>query len=294
MVKSEEHWPLVGFTALSPIAIGGLAGLLFVRGSSSMGVDWGAIALLGIALLALIASSLDLGHPFRSYRAIARFSTSWLSREVVLFSLFVFLLAAYAMPIRAAGGDGGRGLVGVLAAVVGALCLWATSRVYHLPSRPAWNHWRTMASLFLGALGAGLPVGAFVGRFGMPGGADGLAGITSISAVALLLGAGITCLRARRPDQAKVEEFAAWQVVVGPCRWLLALRVAGALCALVLLLAPGPLWMIAWAPATIGEIADRALFFQAVVPVSMTMRMGITPFKPVQVVASPTPRPRGE
>jgi hypothetical protein len=121
-----------------------------------------------------------------------------------------------------------------------------------------------------------------------------MAWITNISAVALLLGVGITCLRARRPDQARVEEFAAWQVVVGPCLWLLAVRIAGALCALVLLLAPGSLWMIAWAPATIGEIADRALFFRAVVPVSMTMRMGIPPFEPVQVAASPSPRPRGE
>jgi DMSO reductase anchor subunit len=292
MVNGEEHWPLVGFTALSPIAIGGLAGLLAVRGSPRIGVDWSAIALLVIALLALIASSLHLGRPLGAYRAMARLSTSWLSREVVLFAVFVLLLAAYALPVHTSRWDESRGLLGVVASMVGGLSLWATGEVYRLPSRPAWNHWRTIASPVLGALGAGLLLGLFVGRFGVSGGGgDGLAAVTTVSAVALLLGAAITCLRARRPEPGRAEEFAAWQMVIGPCRWLLTLRIAGALCALGLLLAPGSLATIAWVPAAIGEIADRALFFHAVVPVSMERRIGILPFEPVE---APAPRSPGE
>lgn len=291
MVNAEEHWPLVGFTALSPIAIGGLAGLLAVRGSPRIGVDWGAMALLGIALFALGASLLHLGRPFRAYRAMVRLSTSWLSREVVLFGGFVLLLAAYALPVHTSGWEERRGLMGILAAAVGALSLWATGEVYRLPSRPAWNSWRTIASLVLGALGAGLLLGLFVGRFGVSGGGgDGLAAITGISAAGLFLGAAITCLRARRPAGEHTEEFAAWQVVIGPCRWMLSLRIAGSLCALGLLLAPGSLSIIAWVPAAIGEIADRALFFRAVVPVSMAGRAGIRPFEPVEAPA-PCSRP---
>jgi anaerobic dimethyl sulfoxide reductase subunit C (anchor subunit) len=283
MVKDEKVWPLVAFTALSPIAIGGLAGLVAVRENPRIGVDWSAMAVLGIALLALLSSALHLGRPLRAYRAMARVSTSWLSREVVLFGVFVLLLAAYAAPIHASAWDESRGLLGVLASVVGGLSLWATGEVYRLPSRPAWNHWRTIASLILGALGPGLLFGFFVGRlWGHDGGENVSAAITALAAVALLLGAAITCLRCRRPEPGKVEEFAAWQVVIGPGRWMLVLRIAGALCALGFLLAPGSPSTIAWVPAAIGEIADRALFFRAVVPVSMVRRAGILPVEPVK------------
>jgi formate dehydrogenase iron-sulfur subunit len=291
MMNREENWPLVGFTSLSPIAIGGLAGLLAVRGTPSMGVDWSAIALLGIALLALGASSLHLGRPFRAYRAMARLSTSWLSREVVLFAVFVLLLAAYALPVHTGGWDENRGLLGLLATIVGWLSLWATGEVYRLPSHPAWNSWRTIASLVLGALGPGLLLGVFVGRLGGPGGGgDGLAPVTVAAAAALLLGAAISWLRSRRPAEENTEEFAIWQAVVGPCRWLLTLRIAGALCALGLLPAPESLSIMAWIPAAIGEIADRVLFFRAVVPVSMARRAGVLPFEPVEVVEASAPR----
>ena len=283
MMKDEKSWPLVAFTALSPIAIGGLAGLVAVRENPRIGVDWSAMAVLGIALLALLASSLHLGRPLRAYRAMARLSTSWLSRDVVLFGVFVLLLAAYAVPIHAGGWDKSRGLLGVLASVVGGLSLWATGEVYRLPSCPAWNHWRTIASLILGALGPGLLFGSSVGRLGGPdGGENAPATITALAAVALLLGAAVACLRCRRPESGNVEEFAAWQVVIGPGRWMLVVRIAGALCALGFLLAPGALWTIAWVPAAIGEIADRALFFRAVVPVSMVRRAGILPVEPVK------------
>ena len=281
MMKAEANWPLVGFTALSPIAIGGLAGLLAVRGTPGIGIDWSAVAFLVVALVALAASSFHLGRPFHAYRAMARLSTSWLSREVVLFGLFVLLLAAYALPLHPGGWDMSRGFWGVLAIMMGYLSLWATGEVYRLPSRPAWDHWRTMASLISGSLGAGLLLGEFVARVGRAGGKGGTTAVIAVAVVALLFSCAVTCLRGRRPDPARAEEVAAWQVMIGPCRWLLALRIIGALCALGFLLATGSLSIIAWIPAAIGEVADRALFFRAVVPVSMAGRAGVLPFEPV-------------
>ena len=114
-------------------------------------------------------------------------------------------------------------------------------------------------------------------------------GITTISAAALLLGVATTALRIRRPHPGQVEEFAAWQVAIGPCRWMLAFRLAGALCALGLLPAEASLSILAWIPAAMGEIADRALFFCAVLPVSVARRAGILPFEPV-LVEAPLPR----
>ncbi len=288
MLHPESDWPLVGFTSLSPIAVGGLAGLLATRGSPAPGLDWGAIALLGIALLALGISALHLGRPFRAYRAVARFSTSWLSREIVLFGAFVLLLAAYAFPVQATGWDERRSLLGLLASLFGGLSLLATGLVYRLPSRPAWNHWSTVASLPLGALGSGLPLGCFLGWLFAPDLAGtGSTAVPAAAAAALLLGAAITGSRVRRPEAGKAEEFAAWQAAMGPGRVLLGLRLTGALCAVGLLLVPGSPWTVAWVPAAVGEIADRALFFRAVVPVSMARRAGVLPFEPVKVVDAP-------
>jgi len=280
MMKAEKNWPLVGFTALSPIAIGGLTGLLAVREGPRAGIDWNALAFLGVALLALVASSLHLGRPFQAYRAMARLSTSWLSREVVLFGFFVLLLAAYALPLYPRGLADVRSTLGVLATMVGYLSLWATGEVYRLPSRPAWDHWRTTASLISGSLGAGLLLGKFAAQVGGASENGGTTAATAMAAVALLFSCTITCLRARRPEPARAEEFAAWQVVMGPCRWLLGVRIGGAFCALALL-ATGSLSIIAWVPAAIGEVADRVLFFRAVVPVSMAKRAGVLPFEPV-------------
>jgi formate dehydrogenase iron-sulfur subunit len=290
VVNREESWPLVGFTALSPLAIGGLAGLLAVRGTPRNGIDGSAIALLAIALLALIASSLHLGRPLRAYRSIARLSTSWLSREVALFGVFILLLTAYALPVHAGGWDERRGALGILATVVGASSLLATGEVYRLPSRPTWYSWRTMAALTLGALGPGLLLGLFMGRLGDPSKSGVSAAVRTLGAAALLLGAAITGLRLRRPDPGRVEEFAAWQAMVGPCRWILVLRLAGALCAMGLLCATASLSIFAWVPAAIAEIADRVLFFRTVVPVSMARRAGILPFEPVAVVDAPMSR----
>ncbi len=281
-MNREANWPLVGFTTLSPLAIGGLAGLLAVRGTPANGVDGGAMAMLGVALLALVASAAHLGRPLRAYRSVARFSTSWLSREVVLFGAFVLLLAAYTLPVPAAGWGERRSLIGILAVLLGGLSLFATGEVYRLPSRPTWNHRRTVASLVLGALGAGLPLGACVGQLG--GGRGGVpVAVTLVSAAALLLGMTIAALRIRRPDPGQAEEFAAWQVAVGSCGWLLILRLAGGLGALALLPAAFPLSIFAWVPAAVGECADRALFFRAVVPVSMARRVGVLPFEAVAV-----------
>jgi formate dehydrogenase iron-sulfur subunit len=288
-VNRESNWPLAGFTALSPLAIGGLAGLLLVRGRPGIGVDPGAIAVLAVALLALIASALHLGRPLRAYRSIARFSTSWLSREVILFGVFVLLVAAYAIPVQPSGWGERQGVLGILATGAGALSLFATGEVYCLPSRPSWNSWRTVASMILGALGAGLPFGACMGQLGLPGPGGLPVAVAALSAAALLLAMAITGLRLRRPDPGQAEEFAAWQVMIGPCRWLLALRLAGALCATALLFAAAPLPVLAWVPAAIGEMADRALFFRAVVPISMARRGGVLPFEPVAVAEGPSP-----
>lgn len=288
MDKAGGDWPLVAFTGLAPITVGGAAGLLFRPGTPGLGVDRAAAVVLAVALIALSASALHLGRPLGAYRAVARPSSSWLSREVILFGAFAILLAVYTAPIfRASPAQ--RALLGILAVVAGGLGVWATGRVYRLPSRPAWDRWPTNASLGLGALGAGLLFSRFATALsGSP--EAGPAAVAALAAVSLLLGAGLTCLRARRPATGCPEALTAWRIVTRS-RGLLALRVTGALFALCLLGTPGTLSVLCWMPAAVGELADRALFFRIGVPVSMERRAGALSFDPVAADAVTTTPP---
>ncbi len=279
MADDQEYRPLIVFTGLAPVAVGGLAGLLVIRGPGRSDPDWAALTVLAIAAFALLASTLHLGRPLRAFRAITRISTSWLSREVILFGGFVLLLAVYAVPIPVSPGL--RQTVGVLACGLGILAICATGQVYRLASRPTWNHPRTMVSLLLGIIGAGLPLGGFLA-------AQDRGGAASLSSLALVLAAVLSAQAARRPANQNPEALEAWRIVVGPCRWMLALRIAGALIAAGLLMLPGWPALAAWVPALVSELADRTVFFNSGVPVSVTQRAGIVPFEPVQVVG---PRP---
>jgi len=60
--------------------------------------------------------------------------------------------------------------------------------------------------------------------------------------------------------------------VLGPDLWLLVVRMAAGVLALVMISAGGGAQFLAWIPALIGEFADRVLFFKTVVPVTLRGR----------------------
>src|SRR5512138_3589192 len=126
MANSEDR-ALIAFTSLAPISVGGFVGLLLVRASdSNSGLDLAAAILLCLGLLALGASLLHLGRPIRAPMALLRCSTSWLSREVAAYSLFIVSLGCYVfMPFLGFDGQS-RFPVGVLAALMGLLGVIAT------------------------------------------------------------------------------------------------------------------------------------------------------------------------
>jgi DMSO reductase anchor subunit len=55
----------------------------------------GAAIALGLLALGLVASFFHLGRPERGWRAMARWRTSWLSREVIVLPAFMAAVAAY-------------------------------------------------------------------------------------------------------------------------------------------------------------------------------------------------------
>lgn len=135
------EWALVLFTVLSQMAAGAFVTLWVldtlkgkIEGTIGTFVSQGIVLAMGLGMLASLG---HLGHPLEAYRASAHFSTSWLSREVVLFGLFFFLTVVYYWQWRSGGA---RRLVGTIGSVVALLAVPTSGMVYVLPAIPAWNN----------------------------------------------------------------------------------------------------------------------------------------------------------
>lgn len=272
MDRTEEYGALAAFTALSPLAVGGLVGLLVAPAlKPAPGIDWAAMVVLATGLLALIASLLHLGRPWRAPLALLRLDTSWLSREVLLFGLFLLALACYAiLPVLNIGARGSF-LIGIAAALIGLAGTLASGATYHLHARPSWNQWSSLASFPLGALSTGCLFGFFLARqFAVRPAVTSLAW----AGAALLLAASLVVawLRSTRRRPESLEGRLSRQLVLGSNLWLLILREAAGGIALVMVGIGGGAQFLAWIPALIGEFADRVLFFKTVVPVTLRGR----------------------
>jgi formate dehydrogenase iron-sulfur subunit len=142
----DPHWPLVALTLLTQLSFGTVAATvaLHLAGFVSRG---SAAAAFASGAVALAASLLHLGRPGRALKALRNVRTSWLSREVALFSVFSGLSLAYAASSHAGAG--------VAAVVAGGFGVYASGRLYVVPARPVWNSWRTPVAFFATAAATG-------------------------------------------------------------------------------------------------------------------------------------------
>ncbi|WP_456405897.1 dimethyl sulfoxide reductase anchor subunit family protein [Thiolapillus sp.] len=83
------------FLALVTGQVYSLANLLAPQDSLNFYATGSAVALVFL-VAGLLASFFHLGRPERAWRSAAKWRTSWLSREVIVLPLFMFLVAAYA------------------------------------------------------------------------------------------------------------------------------------------------------------------------------------------------------
>lgn len=155
----SEELALVLFTILAQMAVGAFVTLGIVHwwAAARYGparadklADYALLAIGPVMVLGLLASLFHLGNPMNAYRAILNVATSWLSREILLGSLFAALGALFALlQWFKIGSTSLRGLVAVVTAGVGVVFVYAMARVYQLPTMPAWNSWTTTAAFFL-------------------------------------------------------------------------------------------------------------------------------------------------
>jgi DMSO reductase iron-sulfur subunit len=232
-VRPEDpHLPLVAMLVLTQLAAGAFLYLAI------LGARQGAtIAALLVAFVALAASTLHLGRPLRAWRALKMWRRSWLSREVLLFTLF-------------AGAAMAPGLA-PLAAALGFAGVTASGFIYLVPARPAWNSKRTIVDFYLTALLLG-PL--FLAVLGIP-----VPRAAAIAAgAAQLLNQVVRLVWLSASDEFELRASA--RLLTGELRNLLMVRLTLLIGGCV---APGP---AAFVLGLAGELVSRYLFFVSVVP----------------------------
>jgi DMSO reductase anchor subunit len=112
-----HEWPLIVFTLLVPILTGLFAGMF---GGQVMFPGW---AFLSLTFMALLISSFHLGRKERAWMAILHIRDSWLSIEILLFSIFVLLAFSFLVFIDSSW-------LGVLLIIMGLMTSFSIDRVY--------------------------------------------------------------------------------------------------------------------------------------------------------------------
>ncbi len=254
-VRPEHpHWPLVFMTVLTQLSVGAF---LFLAVSGVVR-PLAAIASLLVAMLALGASTLHLGRPAHAYRALKMWKRSWLSREVLLFSLFAGSAQAYAalqwlsfpMLLHA---------VSIPTVLFGLAGINASAFIYLVPARPAWDSPLTIAEFQLTALLLGPLFVSALGLHVSPA-------LIAVAAGAQLLNQLLKLLRLMRSDVFEMRASA--RLLVNDFSTLFLVRLALLVIGGIVLPLAG-YEQFALLPALGGELASRYLFFVSVVPRNM-------------------------
>jgi DMSO reductase iron-sulfur subunit len=158
----HAHWSLVMMTVLTQLSVGAFITLWMLQ-LLGIATRLGAAALtsLLVAAIALNGATLHLGRPAYAYRALKMWRRSWLSREVLLFTVFSGVAALYAallwFDLRATL------IVGGLTSLFGIAGVAASGCIYRVPSRPAWNTLLTPVQFILTAAALGPLLAAALG-----------------------------------------------------------------------------------------------------------------------------------
>ena len=250
----HPHWPLVFMTVLTQLSVGAFLSLA----AGGVMRPLAALASLIVAMLALGASTLHLGRPAHAYRALKMWKRSWLSREVLLFSLFAGAAQAYAasqllgLPIAMAA-------VSIPTVLLGLAGVTASAFIYVVPARPAWDSKLTVAEFQLTGLVLGPLFVAALGLHVAPG-------WIAAAALGQLLNQMLKLVRLMRSDVFELRASA--RLLVNDFSNLFLLRLA-------LLVIGGVVMPLAGyerfglLPALLGEFTARYLFFVSVVPRNM-------------------------
>jgi anaerobic dimethyl sulfoxide reductase subunit C (anchor subunit) len=268
---------LVFFTVLSQWSVGIVICLFLLNvsgGAPSSAINTGPSPAnpLRLALLLIVAATtasfLHLGNPLNAPKAVRNLATSWLSREILAIGLYSAGLAAALLYGWRTGALYPAYLL-ALCAVTGLLLIWTMSRVYRIPTIPAWNSGHTPLGFILTTLSLGSITSLlFAGSGALGAGSGGFSLLAGMLAGSLALELAAAILLRRRLLEMNTG-FNGPEFDGGAWRTLFLVRmvllIAALLAALPLLASPGSV-ANAWLYAAMGlvfaqETAGRVMFY---------------------------------
>lgn len=282
----HAHLSLVVMTTLMQAVSGALIFQLLFGGIYFIGI----LALLVIASVALTVSAMHLGRPAYAWRAVKMWRRSWISREVLLYSLFFAgltlltgLSAAVSFPgVHVALTPDAIQLIGWATAVLGVGGTVCSAYIYLVPARPSWNMIHTpldflLSTALLGALLAGVLQlgGGWTAELGNAHGLrllvpSGHVPVRIVVASAVLWAANQLARRIRL-SYSRLFERRASASLLG-YEGLRAIEYSSfALVALATFFTGGRVNTAAFLAALLAVLFTRYLFFVSVVPLNMAL-----------------------
>jgi len=187
---------VVAFTVLSGAGLGALVVLALADVIGALGYAYvgrnvllqGAAFALVLVAGGLVASVFHLGAPRNAWKSLARWRTSWLSREAAAALLLFACAAVWWLLVRADAGPSIRAVTSIVVAVLAWSTLYFTAMIYaSLKPIRQWNTRRVPASYFaLGHASGALIVVALLRMHDEPS-----AGVAIVTAVLLFVAAWV-------------------------------------------------------------------------------------------------------
>jgi DMSO reductase anchor subunit len=287
IVPEHPHWPLVFVTVLMQTVMGVLCFVAPSRHPQPILMT----VLLVIVQIALTLSTLHLGRPAFAWRALKMWRRSWLSREVLVFTLFTgaltadtavhWLLSFFLVPaafqhyfphIPTALSAVLPTLLPILnwtslaLAILGTL---ASSGIYLIKARPAWNTLHTPIDFLVTGLLAGSVLFRLIGGY-LPVAPQYLAYAAPAIQGAALLWIANFAIRILRMHRSSIFELQATsKLLVGTLRKELFVGASTTIAGLFL--SHSGMVPLACAVILFGALVLRYLFFVSVVPKNMAL-----------------------
>jgi len=222
-ISAKTEWPLAVFTVLASVLVGAFAASLLAKTVPDPAL------FLATAVAGLGISAVHLGKRLRAWRGVLNVRTSWLSREILCYLVFIGLSAVV---LLFAPGNKILSMMSMLAGMAG---LFAIDRVYSVTLRKVPTTLHSAGALLTGLF--------FAALFALHPLAAGLIGLTKM---ALYIGRKFLCRRDRTPAE--------W--------WVAVVRVGG-LATAILWLGTGMAEKVAVIGlALAGELIDRLEYYQ--------------------------------
>jgi formate dehydrogenase iron-sulfur subunit len=287
LLLEPAHWSLVYFLTVGQASVGA-AVLALCAALLAQPALAGLLSMVAAAVghAALAGTLFHLGRPIHALKAVRAFRRSWLSREVVAFSVYAGVIVVPATE-NLARLVLGTSLVPeslilpalVLSALSGLVGVYTSVRIYRIPARPAWDTGRTTAAFFLSSAMLGSMLALLGACFidVAPELARGLAVVLCLSAVAsallpwLLMSEGTSSEAAMRSAALLLKQNFSRLLLF---RTMLAVGLSLGVASWTFTHGEAPPVLLALLGCSIAaavEVSGRYLFFRCVVPRNMPL-----------------------